>query len=155
MISELLFVWSTLLRMLLILFFFSPQDESVPFHRLLLSTASIVSVAILLCLVEPKYINTIIRGAVGGSVLLSNKQWPCGITCHDSYMSASHYHPRSTAVWEPSSFCCVHLASKWLRRVWLLIKNADYCNLKSFFLWCLQRAAVHGGGGSLNSNTTL
>ena len=48
-------------------FFPSSGDESVPFRWLPLSTASIVSVAILLCLVEPKYINTIIRGAVGGS----------------------------------------------------------------------------------------
>lgn len=76
----------------------------MPFRWLALSTASIVSVAILLCLVEPKYINTVIRGAVGGSLPLSNKQWTRGITCHDSYMSGSRYHSHSSAVWEPSSF---------------------------------------------------
>lgn len=90
-----------------------------------LSTAFLVSVAILPCLVEPKYINTIIRGAVGGavsSVLLSNKQRPGGITCHDSYMTGSCYHTPSAEVWKPWSFCCDHLFFKLLLTIWLSVK---------------------------------
>lgn len=72
-----------------------------------LSTAFLVSVAILPCLVEPKYINTIIRG---------------GITCHDSYMTGICYHTPSAEVWKPWSFCCDHLFFKLLLTIWLSVK---------------------------------
>lgn len=55
---------------------YSEGDESVPFLWLALSTASPVGVAVFFCHVEPNYINTVIRGAFGGSTVLSNKQWP-------------------------------------------------------------------------------
>lgn len=102
----------------------------------LAGSASLVTVAILCCHVEPKYINSIIRGAVGENTVLSNKQWPCGITCHGSYMSGSHYHPHSPAVGKPSSLSCVHLPCRLLRKTRLLMKDVItvICNLWDFLL---------------------
>lgn len=71
---------------------YSEGDESVPFLRLALSTASTVGVNVFFCHVEPNYINTIIRGAFGGSMVLSNKQWP-----------SWNYLPRLIHVREPLS----------------------------------------------------
>lgn len=71
---------------------YSEEDESVPFLQLALSTASPVGVAVFFCHVKPNYINTVIRGAFGGSTVLSNKQWP-----------SWNYLPRLIHVREPLS----------------------------------------------------
>lgn len=131
------------------IYFLFPVDGSVPFRWLALPTASLVTVAILCCHVEPKYINSIIRGAVGENTVLSNKQWPCGITCHGSYMSGSHYHPHSPAVGKPSSLSCVHLPCRLLRRTRLLMKDVItvICNHSPYNFYSVQQCT--GGGGVL------
>lgn len=137
-----------------LIYFIFPVDGSVPFHWLALPTASLVTVAISCGHVEPKYINSIIRGAVGENMVLSNKQWPCGITCHGSYMSGSHYHPRSPAVGKPSSLSCVHLPWRLLRRTRLLMKDVItvICNHSPYNFSSVQQCTE---GGSMNANRVL
>lgn len=98
---------------------------------------------------EQRYINTVIAEAVGGSGVLSNKQWPAGITCHGSYTSWGCNHPHSPAVLAPP-FClfCFLLSSSgishWEQHDYLRMLITIIVNHFPHHFWSLQQCTEGG-----------